>query len=113
MNLTARLRREWAANRGWTTEVQAFFSVPATRSRRRRARVPPTASHLHAGMTGHLLHVLGAGSIPRARGDFRAARRGTAPGLREHEIAGFYFFGARGRGEKTGKHGRARDCACD
>jgi hypothetical protein len=34
-----------------------------------------------------------------AAGDFRAARRGAAPCLRDHEIADFHLFGARRRGQ--------------
>src|SRR5712671_1356712 len=32
----------------------------------------PSASHLHAGMTGHLLHILGDARIPRCPGALRA-----------------------------------------
>src|SRR5260370_19183997 len=71
MSLTARIRRQWAANRSWTTEVREFFSAPATRSRWRRAGLRLSASHLHAGMTGHLLHVLGAARLSSARGALR------------------------------------------
>src|SRR5437764_12309386 len=93
MSLTARLRRQWAANRGWTTELQEPFSEPAARipvpassygslsgprcartSRWRRAGLRPSGSHLHAGMIGHFLHVLGGAGIARAPGTLCAHR---------------------------------------
>jgi hypothetical protein len=45
-------------------------------------------------------------------GDFRAARRGAALGLRDHEITGFYLVGERRR-EEISEHRGACDRACD